>query len=530
VPEAPAHHARLRRLAPWLAAIALAAACTPTATPTITLALDDPSISAIRGETIQVAVDLTRLGGADAPVALTISGLPANVTATFAPPTLSGATTARTRPLSGAAAAAEGIADLTVTGTAGTLTTDAELTLDIASLTVTGRVEGAFQRPVIGATVASQGETTFSDATGAFTLSGLALPYDLAISAAIDDGALHVYEGLTSPTPLLRPTFAALSFPGSGFDATINGNVTGGALGASEVAIVCVEGLAVIVYGCDTLGVGESSYSVGAFWFDGGTTSVRLHALHFEVDAEGVPTAYLGYETILLNLADGGVTLADLDFDPVASGTLSGTTSHPVALPDSTLVVMARFGPNLSLSIAEVSDPDDAFAVIVPVLPGLSYDVLFGASDANGGTLTWRHDVGLDAGAFAVTAPTQQVAPADGAVGVNLATPFTTTAVGGARTYIWIPDAGGPFIALTTTRTAVTIPNPALGGFPFPAGALYDWGIVGHGDDSVDVAASGGYADFATLIYSILGAGGPGLDGDRSLSLPNDDRGFTFAP
>jgi hypothetical protein len=525
----PAPRAALRRIGLLLAAIAVVAACS-SPTPSIRLELDDASVAALRGASVQVAVELTRLGGADAPVALGVSGLPASVTAAFSPALLSGAATTSTLTLTVGAGAAEGSADLTVTGTAGTLTTEAELTLDIDSLTVTGRVEGALRRPVIGATIASQGETAFTDASGAFTLTGLALPYDLVVSAGIDDGVLHVYEGLTSPTPLVRPTFAAFATPSTAFDATVDGLFTGGALGANEVVVVCVEGLAVAVYGCTTRDAPDTDYSLSAFWFDGATASVRLHALHMEVDAEGVPTAYLGYETIELNLADGAVVLADLDFDPVASDNLTGTTSHPVALPDSNMLVLARFGPNLSVPLAELSDPADSFSVLVPVLPGLSYDVLFGAGTSGSSTLGWKRDVGLDAGAFTATVPAAALAPADGATGVELGTPFSSTSDGGARTYVWAPDGAGPFIALTTTRTSVTIPNPVLGGFAFPAGAAYSWDLVGHGDDGVDIAVSGGYVDFSSLLYTVLGAGGPGLDGDRSLSVPNNERDFTFAP
>jgi hypothetical protein len=378
----------------------------------------------------------------------------------------------RTLTLTVGAGAAEGSADLTVTGTAGTLTTEAELTLDIDSLTVTGRVEGALRRPVIGATIASQGETAFTDASGAFTLTGLALPYDLVVSAGIDDGVLHVYEGLTSPTPLVRPTFAAFATPSTAFDATVDGLFTGGALGANEVVVVCVEGLAVAVYGCTTRDAPDTDYSLSAFWFDGATASVRLHALHMEVDAEGVPTAYLGYETIELNLADGAVVLADLDFDPVASDNLTGTTSHPVALPDSNMLVLARFGPNLSVPLAELSDPADSFSVLVPVLPGLSYDVLFGAGTSGSSTLGWKRDVGLDAGAFTATVPAAALAPADGATGVELGTPFSSTSDGGARTYVWAPDGAGPFIALTTRpSTAPSASRARASPSPTPSSA-----------------------------------------------------------
>ena len=533
MPQLPPPQQRnaLRRRTPWLVAIAFVAACTPAPTPTIGLDLDDPSITAIRGETMQVTVDLTRNGGADAPVALTITGLPTNVTATFAPDTLTGTTTESTLTLTVAAAAAEGIADLTVTGTAGTLTTDTELTLDITSLTINGRLEGALNRPVVGATVSSQGATTFSDASGDFTLSGLALPYDLVVSAALGDGFLHVYEGLTSATPLVRPALANFLLVAPAFSADVLGTVVDGPLGAGEVVLACVEGLAVTVFGCDSISSPAADYAIGVEWFDGPNTAVRLHAFHMEVDGDGLPTAYLGYDTILLNLTDGGVTIADLDFDPIGSATLTGTTTFPAGITDAAAMGFARIGPNLSFPLFRDSDPGATLSYLVPTLPGISYDVLVGATGGPiSDTYTWKAGVGLDAGDFAIGTAAQLVAPADGATGVDLTTPFGSTAVGGARTYVWFPDGAGPLIALTTTRTSVTVPDPALGGFAFPAGALYEWGVLNQGDADMADAAAGGFADFLNVSVSFGAIGGPGLDGSRTVSSPSTGRAFTFEP
>jgi hypothetical protein len=524
--------AALRRSGLLLAAVALVAACTstPAPTPGISLGVSDPTPSAIRGESIVVTVSLTRSGGADADVVLSVSGLPTDVTAAFAPASLSGSATESVLTLTVDASASEGTADLTVTGTAGTLTDDADLTLSIESLTITGRVEQSLRQPIIGAAVTSQGETTFTDAAGAFTLSGLSLPYDLVVSSAAGSGGLHVFEGMTSPTPLLRPTFAALDFVGPGFGATVNGTLIDGALGADEVVTVCLEGIAVAVFGCDMLGSGDAAFSIFASWFAPADVSVRLHALQYEVDVDGLPTTYLGYETILLNLTDGGVTLADLDFDPVGTDSLTGTRSNPVSLPDTDMLVYARFGPNLSMPLAEVSDPSASFSVPVPVIAGVSYDVVFAAGSTDEFVLTWRHDVGLDAGALAVATNAQLVAPADATTGVDLTTPFASTAAGDARTYFWSPIGANVFIGLTTSRTSVTIPNPALGGFAVPAGADYTWSVLGHGDDGVDVAATGGFADYFSLLYTLFGAAGPGFDGDRTLAFAAEERGFTFAP
>jgi len=523
--------APLPRVAWLLAFVLLLAACgAPSTPPGLQLTLGTTSVAVLRGASADVQVNLTRLGGAADDVDLSLTGLPANVTASFAPATLTGGVLTSTLTLTVAAGAPEATSALNVTATGGTLTDDAALSLEVTSLTVTGHVEAALARPLIGATVASQGETAFTDGTGAFTLTGLSVPYDVSVSSAGGGGGLHVFEGMTSPTPLLRPTFASVDLPATGFATTITGSLTGGAVGVDEAVIVCVEGLAVAVYGCDILPAAETGFSIAATWFDGAIAAARLHALHFEIDADDLPVAYLGYETIELNLSDGVAALADLGFGPVDAATLSGTTAHPASLPNSALVVQARFGPNLSMPLIQWQDPTDDFGLLVPDLPGIGYDLLFVAGGPDDLVYTWKRDVGLDAGDLAVTAPAQTVAPTDGELGVDLTTPFETTPVGGTRTYLWIPDVDGPLVALTTTRTAVTIPDPAIGGFAFPAGLGYAWAVLSHGDGDVDEAAAGGFADIFPIQYTISGQGGPGFDADRTLSSPQDSRDFTFEP
>lgn len=520
----------LGRVGLFLVGVALVTACAPGLIASIVLGVDDATAVVLRGDTVYVLVDLTRLGGMSDPVELSVAGLPSNVTASFSPPILSGAATESTLTLTAAAAASEATAALTITGTAGSVSDEVAVTLTVDSLAVQGHVLGLLQQPVIGAAVASQGETTFTNANGAFIIEGLSVPYDVVVSSTDGDGAVHVFEGLAAPMPVLRPFFTAVGFPSPGQGTTIDGSILGGALGAGEVVVVCVEGLAVAVYGCDNLAAGDSLYSISAGWFAGSAASVRLHALHFQVDADDLPTAYLGYETTTLNLVDGVGTLFDLDFDPVPADTLTGTASVPLAATSSGALVLARFGPNLSVPLAQLDGIGATFEAHVPVLPGLSYDVLVFAGLAPGGAVyTWKHDVGLDAGALAVALPAQPLAPADAAIGVDLTTPFSSTAIGGARTYVWLPDAAGPVLARTTTRTSVTVTDPALGGILFPAGAAYSWTVLGHGNDGVDVAAAGGYADFFELLLT-ANSGGPFFDRDRTFAIPGDERDFMFMP
>lgn len=166
---------------------------------------------------------MTRLGGANADVALTVTGLPANVDASFSPATLSGGTLTSTLTLSAAGAAAEDAYDLSVTGTGTGLTATAPLTLNVVSLTVTGHVVSISDFPVTGAAVGSQGDTAITDASGAFTLRGLSVPYDLSVWNTTE-GWLLVYEQLTADELRLAPVAAAM-LPATTRSATISGTL-----------------------------------------------------------------------------------------------------------------------------------------------------------------------------------------------------------------------------------------------------------------------------------------------------------------
>ncbi len=527
--------ARLRRpglMAAHVTAVLLflgACASTTTLTPAITVALDAASADLIRGDTQSFTVTLTRVDGAADPVVLSIAGLPANVSATFTPASLSGTEVESTLAITAAAGAAETTASVTVTGTSGALTDQATLSLDVVSLSVSGRVETLLGRPLIGATVKSQGETDFSDATGAFTLDGLSVPYDIVVNVAAGSGALHVFEGLTSASPVLDP-FLEPAFPTLDRDAAVDGTVLGGAaIAVDHTVIVCVEGLTAIVYGCDYVGDGETAYALAASWFDVAAVSVRVHALHVRLDVDGNPLEYLGYDVIALDLTDGVPATEDLAFAAVDDLAVEGTLSVAAGLTVDGGYVYARFGPNLAIPLVEIDAAVTDFDVLMPAAAGVTYDVLAIAGDGSADSFAWKRGTSdADLGELAIGAPPELVAPADAVTGVGLGTPFSVVEAAGARTFIWMPDLAGPSISLTTEREDVTVPDPALGGFAFPAGLDYEWLAIGHGGASVDQAAATGINAYFDLIF-FLGEGGPGVREDGGFSF-GDGRSFTFAP
>ncbi len=106
--------------------------------PSFSLNLTPSSLSIAQGDNGTSAVDITRDGGFDGEVALSVNGVPAGVTATPDPATTAGATSTLT--VSVDVDAAPGTYTLTVTGTASGL---ADQTADL-ELTITAVVTGSF--------------------------------------------------------------------------------------------------------------------------------------------------------------------------------------------------------------------------------------------------------------------------------------------------------------------------------------------------------------------------------------------------
>lgn len=99
--------------------------------PDFTLSLSSSDITLPRGGQTTLTITLTRIGGFAQPVTLSISGLPAGVTASFNPSTIPGNQNSAALTLQVSASASPGVSTLTVQGTGGGLTRSANLTLRI---------------------------------------------------------------------------------------------------------------------------------------------------------------------------------------------------------------------------------------------------------------------------------------------------------------------------------------------------------------------------------------------------------------
>lgn len=536
-PTADRVPARRRGLAaarhvPFVALVAALVACAaPTSGPR--LELDPSSVEVLRGGSVTVSVTL--LAGHANEVALGIAGLPTGVTASFAPLSLGGTTTTSALTLAANANAPAGPRAVVVSGTSDVGTARVDLTLDVAGLDVAGRVVTILGLGVPDVTVAIDGSTAVTDPDGAFAIADVAVPYDVVLSVAGGSGdgsspAVHVFEGLTSPNPALSPSFGYRHAPALTRSAFVEGDALGGAAVADDHAVVvCVEGLDALALGCARVAAGATTYRLPAAWRGSATLSARVHALHFSLQATGLPGTYLGYGRSDLELTAEATHALDLAFAALDGRRVEGLVALGEGLALQQSQGYVRFGPGLALPLFEGNALAEAFDLSAPDLPGTTLDLRFRGEGANGRGVAWVRGVGGSAGTTAVPAPNARVGPSDGATGVGATTAFVAVGGGAVRTFFWTPELDGPEVSLTTVRSSVVLPDLGVVGGSYPPGAAYRWFVFGHGPSTVDAAAARGLADYYEHV-TLHPVGGPGIGSDGTFSITLPEWAFELAP
>lgn len=509
----------------WLqvaAVVLLLAACGQS--PSIVLTLDAASAALLRGSDVTVEVTLKRAGAASADVTLTISGLPANVTASFSPVTLSGGTLASTLTLSAAAAAVAGSYDVTVAGTGTGLVASADLTLDVTNLSVTGRVVSLLEIPIPGVSVRSQDDSAITGADGSFTLTGLSVPYDLAVWNQADSW-VQIYEGLVAADVMVAPL--ADSMPSAtSRSAVVSGSLAGGIIpvAANQVVMVCAEGTDGIAMGCDTVEPTESAYTIGIQWFGPATRAVTVHALQVQRDPSGYPTAYPGYATMDLTLTDTVPTVANLDLgDGVSTVEVDIDIDSPVAIVATLAAV--QVGPNLTVPVAQLTSPAITHQIAMPVIDDASYTFV---SAADLSLFGWQAGVTTTTATVPVPDLIHLTSPADMATGVTTSTGFSVaTTTSGPKTFYWSQSSGGVSVGVTTMSTTTTIPDLTPFGLALPANTAFGWQVLGHSGDSTETATTALF-DYYNLLL-MLSQSSPGFTGEGTFTLSSQLE-FTTAP
>jgi uncharacterized membrane protein len=450
--------------------------------PNFTLAASPASLSVVQGATAQSTVSITRQNGFSSAVALSASGLPAGVTASFSPASTTGGSSVVT--FSAATTAAIGTTTVTITGTGGGLarTTSIVLTVTPAPDFSLAVAPGSVTVVIESTATAAVTVTPLNGFAGSVTFGATGLPAGVTASfnPPADSGSTVVTFaasasaalGTTSVTltgtagGLVRTTVVALTLASPPGDFSLTASASGVAL---------IQGDAVNV-------------AIGIARVDDFPSTIILSAsgLPSGVAATFTPTSTTG-DSVTLTLS-----ATELAVTGPATVTVTGQGGGLVRAVTLELTVSAAPTGDFSLSasptgVAIAQGASGGVTIDIARTDGFADAVAFSAG-------------GLPAGLTATFTP-----PSTTGDSVTL----TLTAASGADTgavTITVTGTGG---GLTRTTTLALTVNPAATG-DFDLAVNPNGFAIGQGDSAsgqVLVTPQGGFGGTITFSASGLPAG-----------------------
>jgi uncharacterized membrane protein len=203
----------------------------PGGNPNFTLSASPPSLTVNRGASGASTITITRSGGFTSSVALSATGLPSGVTATFNPPTTTGGSSALT--LAASSTAATGTVNVTINGSGGGLSRSTTLSLTVNAPPPPDFTLSASPSNLTVNRGASGASTITITRTGGFTSS-------VALSASgLPSGVTATFNPTSTTGGSSALTLAASSTAATGMTSiSINGSGGGLTRGATLILTV----------------------------------------------------------------------------------------------------------------------------------------------------------------------------------------------------------------------------------------------------------------------------------------------------
>jgi subtilase family serine protease len=420
-----------------------------------------------------VNISIQPANGFNSAVSLTVSGLPSGVTALFTPASTA---TASALSFSAAAGAALGAANVTVTGTAGSLVSTAGIVLTVvppanfslkssatalnvtqrasvtATITVTpkagfsGKVTLAASGLPSGVTASFNPPTTATTSIATFTAASGAVPGAAAVTVTATQGASFVSAALTL-TVKAAPGVTLAAAP-----TTLS--ITRGTSGSSTITITPVNGFT----GAVSLTVSGLPAGVSAAFSPASATSSSKLTL------TASSSATIGNATVTINAKSGSVTAA-----ATLALTVAGSASFTLT-PSATNVKVSVGSPgSAALTVVPQGGFSGTVAFSAASLPAGVTAAFSPANTATASTLT------LTAASSAALKATQfTVKGTSGTLSAVLTLTVTVAAAAPANFSVSLAPASLTVVPGASGAAAVTIsgtaPNLVLSATGLPAG------------------------------------------------------------
>jgi subtilisin family serine protease len=297
-----------------------------------TLSATPASASTSQGGSVEYSVSVTPLNGFTGDVGLSVTGLPAGASASFAPATVAGGSGASQLTVATGASTPAGSYPLTLAGASGSLARTVEVTLVVTA-------------PDFTVTASPASASTSQGGTVAYTVSvapleGFAGEVGLAV-AGLPAGASATFDPATvvgaSGSSTLTVTTAA-STPAGAYTLTVSGS-SGSLLHAADVTLLVAAPdftLTATPASRSTVQGGSVAYGVSVAPLEGfdGDVALGVSGLPAGASASFVPVSITGAGSSQLTVATAASTPAG-SYQLTVTGT-SGLLSHSAAV---TLVV-----------------------------------------------------------------------------------------------------------------------------------------------------------------------------------------------
>lgn len=380
-----------------------------------------------------------------------------------------------------------------------------------STITVTGKVVTVTLVPIANSPVVIAGRpATTTDANGSFSITDVAVPYDVTVVVSASKLGI-VYHGLTRSDPTLVNILAF----GSGLNsATIAGTLSGGggypepAARMSRAYFTSTEASASASANTNT-----GAYSMTFGWNGSATVTGVLRALQWDKNAAGIPTGYTGYgEKTGVSITSGGTfATQNITMTAPASQNISGTVSVPASLTLSSKSLGVTFSAGENFTLASETGTGTAFTYPVPVITGATFSVSAGASGGAGQGSVRKTGIPVGTAGLTITIPTPPTLslPVNSATGVDTATSFSWSPVASSVCLVFFNGpANQPDYIVVTNETSAKIPNLAPLGMGLPQSTAYTWLVMGYGPyTSVDAAAgSAGLVTQTDMVTSMSSA------------------------
>lgn len=421
-------------------------------------------------------------------IALSATGLGANLTADFSPAVLPSGTDSSEVTISVKGGTAPSSSTIQLVGTLGDKTHSVDVAVTTTTINVMGTVRGGRAGVKVG--IIGKGSQT-SGAGGLFMFTDVTPPYDLYTFETFSCGSnntptVYYFDDLTLATPVVTAaapcniTFALCGFLGNPCpSAAVSGTKSGAGNNSDPVVWVWTGG------GFNGAVLNSNgTYSGNAGWTSGSTSTGFLHALQLTRKANGAPNTFLGYSrSASTTLTNGQAATINLNFTTVNSvATVTGTVTSPAGYPDPRVQLVQQFGTSQKPLWDTMTTAIDAAFPTGLALAG-DTSLFVQSTGPNGGNSYFTQPLtATTTVTFAMPEAAEVSMPAANATGVTTATPFEWTAPANVVSDVWINSNNSASFHIFTTNKQTTI--PVIPELPLPSAKSFTWQIYGYGPNA----------------------------------------------